>query len=141
MNKNIFRHLNNNEIELDSLQKEIAKTNDIIERLLQEDEFISCGNCGDKTKISRVKFRLETIDSHTKCNGCDKKYMVKEWKCMVSYMYNVVFCWFLSFRFIFLLITCDPPHFSALPRPGPHGGSGSSDWNADHGKFCWIGNQ
>ena len=50
LDKNIFRNLNNNEIELDLLQKEITKNNDIIERLLQEDEFISCGNCGEQIK-------------------------------------------------------------------------------------------
>ena len=48
---------------------------------MQEDEFISCGNCGEETKISRVKFRLETLDAHTKCSGCDKNLLVKNWKC------------------------------------------------------------
>ena len=81
MTVNIFRNLNNDEIALDQLEKGTTVKEDIMERLLQDDEIIAYGFCHKESKVSRVKFRLETLDAYTKCSGCKKNMPVTKWKC------------------------------------------------------------
>ena len=66
------------------MEKEATFKEDIIERLGQADEIITCGNCHKESEISRVKFRLDTLDATTKCSGCEKKLPVNNWKCLCN---------------------------------------------------------
>ena len=66
------------------MEKEATFKEDIIERLVPADEFIMCGICHKETKISRIKFLLETLDATTKSSGCNKNLPVKGWLCLCN---------------------------------------------------------
>ena len=81
MTQRIFHNIPNEEIDLDQLEKETTFKEDIMERFKPADEIITCGECHKESKISRVKFLLETLDATTKCSGCNKNLPVKNWLC------------------------------------------------------------
>ena len=47
-----------------------------MDKFKPSDEIITCGSCHKETKISRVKFLLETLDATTKCSG--------SWQCVCN---------------------------------------------------------
>ena len=81
MTQRIFQNLPNEEIDLAQLVREPTLKEDIMERFKPSDEIITCGSCHKESKISRVKFLLETFDATTKCSGCNNNLPVKSWQC------------------------------------------------------------